>query len=448
MSVSVKEYKLYRRCSRRTDVLGRRRLDVPAFLMPKEFQWIVTQIGSREHYGVPRGFQHIGHLKLLYTDIWSTGPMKLLRYSKSRLRAFTGRFHPDIPSSKVVSFNTRAIVQAIGSLRVQNNIDEKYAFFLRVGDQFDRSVVRDLQRRRRIDPRRDAFFGYNTGSLQTIRFCKQQGVPTVLNQIDPARTEEDIVAQEAAKWPGWEKASGRIPQTYWDHMQEEWAAADMVAVNSNWSKQALIEQGVPPEKLRVVPLTYQLTAAEDPPQPRSGKEPLTVLWLGAVNLRKGIQYLIEAAKLLDARDFRFIVAGQIFISPQALATAPPNMSFIGHVTRNHTSRTYRDADVFVLPTVSDGFAITQVEAMAHGLPVITTPNCGNVVTHGIDGLIVPAGNAQALAIAISTLNSDRDLLAQMSRSALARSADFAIPAQALRIEAALSERRQGATFVE
>ncbi|MGD0388528.1 MAG: glycosyltransferase family 4 protein [Tepidisphaeraceae bacterium] len=400
--------------------------------------WIVTQIGSREHYGVPRGFEHIGHLKLLYTDVWCRRPLGLLRYGNAAMRAIAGRWNAEIPSTKVVSFNTRAFAHALGSLRRKQSIDEQYSFYLRVGGEFDRSVVRHLQRRGKVDPRRDAFFGYNTGSLQSIQFCKQRGMPTVLNQIDPAKTEEDIVAREAAKWPEWEKSPGRIPQAYWDHMQAEWAAADLVVVNSEWCMQALVQQGVPPEKLRIVPLTYQPEAAGNAPAPRAGKGPLTVLWLGSVILRKGIQYLIEAAKLLDAHDFRFVVAGPIGISRAAVASAPSNMSFVGRVTRDGIGQFYRQADVFVLPTLSDGFAITQVEAMAHGLPVITTPNCGKVVTPGVDGLIVPAGDAPSLAAAIATLHADRELLAQMSRNALVRSAHFLIPTQALRIEAALS----------
>jgi len=67
------------------------------------------------------------------------------------------------------------------------------------------------------------------------------------------------------------------------------------------------------------------------------------------------------------------------ITPQAVATAPANVEFRGRVTRDRATREYLVADAFVLPTLSDGFAITQLEAMAHGLPVIVTPNCGAVV---------------------------------------------------------------------
>src|SRR5438874_49664 len=83
-----------------------------------------------------------------------------------------------------------------------------------------------------------------------------------------------------------------------------------------------------------------------------------------------------------------------------------------------------------------GSAITQIEAMAHGLPVLTTANCGAVVDHGRDGLIVPAGDAQALAAAIAAFDDDRGRVAAMSEAALAKSRQFSLAAYAARLDAA------------
>jgi glycosyltransferase involved in cell wall biosynthesis len=96
------------------------------------------------------------------------------------------------------------------------------------------------------------------------------------------------------------------------------------------------------------------------------------------------------------------------------------------VPRDKTSEYYRWADVFVLPTVSDGFALTQLEAMAHGLPVIATPNCGRVVNDGEDGFLVPARDAEALADAIATLSDDRDRIQNMARRALSTAQEYTI----------------------
>jgi glycosyltransferase involved in cell wall biosynthesis len=402
-------------------------------------QWIISQIGSRQHYGVPRGFENTGQLKRFYTDAWCPRILQpILRRGNAAMRGFSTRRHNELPSSKVHSANFRAIGDAVRRVRHRNwTLEEVHLEYLRIGKIFDEFVIADNQWRSDIKPGEDAFFGFNTGCLETLRFMRGRGIPTVLDQIDPAKVEEEMVYAEAAKWPGWQNMPGRIPQAYWDHMAAEWAAADLVLVNSKWSRQALIRQGVPEGKICIVPVAYEPDVGPIP-MPRRDRGPLTILWLGSVILRKGIQYLIEAAKMLGDRKLTFVIAGPIGISREALATAPANMKFIGRVTRDQTDQVYKQADVFVLPTISDGFAVTQVEAMSRGLPVITTPNCGEVVTHGVDGLIVPAFDAKGLAEAIVRLDQDRKLLMEMSHQAFLRSTQFLLPNQARQVEGALS----------
>jgi glycosyltransferase involved in cell wall biosynthesis len=321
-------------------------------------------------------------------------------------------------------------------------IEEQSMDFLRIGKWFASAVARDVARRK-LDPRKDAFFGFNTGCLETFEVMAKRGIPTICDQIDPGAVEEELVYQETLKWPGWQKSVGRIPQAYWDRMKQEWSAANMILVNSKWSKDALIQQGVPAEKMFVVPVAYEAERTHLPARSNfSG--PFTVLWLGSVNLRKGIQYLIQAAKdLVDNPRIKIVVVGPIQISDDALASAPGNMQFVGRLTRDETEEMYRKADVFVLPTISDGFAITQVEAMSQALPVITTPNCGEVVTEGVDGLIVPPFDGPALAAAISKLEADRNLLREMSYRALDKSAHFYLPRQSQLVAEAVTNFRAG-----
>src|SRR5437763_14946915 len=89
----------------------------------------------------------------------------------------------------------------------------------------------------------------------------------VVNQIDPAQLEEDLVMEEVARWPGWEKAEGRKPQVYWQRMHSEWELADAVVVNSRWSKDALVKQGVSAEKIVIIPLAYEQSDKLEAKQP-------------------------------------------------------------------------------------------------------------------------------------------------------------------------------------
>jgi glycosyltransferase involved in cell wall biosynthesis len=126
---------------------------------------------------------------------------------------------------------------------------------------------------------------------------------------------------------------------------------------------------------------------------------------------------MEAARLLLHEPIVFDIYGPIQITDHALSQMPKNMQFFGSVSRLKVAELYQEYDVFVLPTLSDGFAITQLEAMAYGLPVIATPNCGRVVTDGCDGFVVPPRDAETLATRIFALSRDPALRTHMSDTA-------------------------------
>jgi glycosyltransferase involved in cell wall biosynthesis len=286
-----------------------------------------------------------------------------------------------------------------------------YFGFIEVGRRFA-SAVRDELKRRDL-PSKTIFYAYDTGALESLEYLKERGVVCIVNQMDPNRVERDVVCEEIRRSAGWERESINIPEAYFQRREKEWALADRIVVNSEFSRQALVRQGVPPEKLAVIPLCYEpgvLNGALDSvircASWFSPSKPLKVLFLGQVILRKGIRYLVESAELLKSEPVHFDVVGPIGISPEAVKSAPPNLRFHGRANRDEASRWYGNADIFVLPTLSDGFALTQLEAMAHGLPVITTSNCGAVVTHDVDGLVVAAGDASALAAAIQSYVAD------------------------------------------
>jgi glycosyltransferase involved in cell wall biosynthesis len=293
----------------------------------------------------------------------------------------------------------------------------------------------------KIDPAGTAAFLFSTGAMETCQYLKKIGVPVIVDQLDPARVDEEMIRAEIERWPGWEEMPGKIPELYYSRLEEEWRLADLVLVNSNWSRLALLKQGVPAGKIIVVPLCYESGSAKSAArQMTSPEKPFTVLWIGQIVLRKGIPYLFEAAAKLQKANVRFVVAGRIGISDKGLCAAPPNVTVLGHITQADANRHFSEADVFVLPTLSDGFALTQLEAMSFGLPVITTPNCGNVVTHGVDGLIIPTGDSQALADAIASLESNRPLLREMSEKALQTVKDprFSLNGYAEAVEGALA----------
>jgi glycosyltransferase involved in cell wall biosynthesis len=98
----------------------------------------------------------------------------------------------------------------------------------------------------------------------------------------------------------------------------------------------------------------------------------------------------------------------------------------GPVSAGEIASLYRWADVLVLPTLCEGSATVCYEALAAGVPVITTPNAGSIVRDGIDGFIVPIRRADLLAEKLEMLARDRELLQSLSRNAAKRALDYTL----------------------
>jgi glycosyltransferase involved in cell wall biosynthesis len=389
-------------------------------------KWFCSQIGAREHYAVPRILHRDGRLATLYTDFWAGSFVRgMSRMTTAKfLRSLATRFHSDLADAAVVSWIFRSLVWESGTRRQERN--RLYENFSEIGQAFAICVREALKHRKDFDSD-SIFFSYDTGALETMEWCRERGARCILNQMDPSRVEVELVQQEEKLWPGWAPQTIEVPEEYFKRREKEWALADCVVVNSDFCRQALVKQGVLPEKLRVVPLCFEKNSKSATPNreiQREAKEKLRVLFLGQVILRKGIQYLIETAKLLQNENVQFNVVGPIGISEAAIAAAPKNIVFHGRVTRDQAANWYRQSDVFVLPTLSDGFAITQLEAMSYGLPVVATSSCGAVVSDGVDGFIVLPRDAAALAKSLQKYLKDHDLLEQQSHAALIKIQQF------------------------
>lgn len=386
--------------------------------------WMVSQIGAREHYATAVGLEVYSTLDQLYTDAWCRLPLSSIPKLPGPMVRYAGRADRRIRSVK--SYELQLGPSHIRSA-VAHRFSRNYAHELRcieIGRRFDALVRKDL-RRRRFDPNKDAFFGYFGGALESLRYLGDQGVPTILDQTGCGRSYYEEVAAERLLWPEWEGRPPTIHEAYFDRAHDEWKAASAVVVNSNWARKSALKEGCSPDKIFVLPLAYDapsLKVGARPPRPHGR---LKVMWLGRVILSKGIQYLLLAAQLLPEVDF--IVAGQIGVDANVLRKATPsNVKFLGPIPRSHAAEFLTSGDLFVLPTLSDSFALTQLEAMSAGLPVITTDRCGDVVTDGQNGYIVPVRDPYAIANAVARLDCDRNMLKEFSRLAVIRARQLSL----------------------
>ena len=199
-----------------------------------------------------------------------------------------------------------------------------------------------------------------------------------------------------------------------DFFAEELDYADIVLAASNHVAEGLLELGVIAAKIAVVPYGYNQDERARPETPSPG----SVAFVGKVGYLKGVPYLAGACRELARRgvDCEFRVFGSI---PHGLAARPEfrGPRYMGHVPRDAIVRELGTADMFVFPTLSDGFGIVLLEAMAAGLPVITTANCADVVEDGVNGFIVPIRDSRAIADRVELLTHDRALRNRLGAAA-------------------------------
>jgi glycosyltransferase involved in cell wall biosynthesis len=187
----------------------------------------------------------------------------------------------------------------------------------------------------------------------------------------------------------------------------------------------LMSIGVNSSKIKIVPLAVD-TKRFCPSNCHHKTDKVNFLFLGQVCLRKGIQYALEAMRQVRSTHVTLTISGSIDLklNREKLQSYSDVCDITGYISGGEVVKIYQMADIYIFPTISDGFGLTQLEAMACGLPVITTPNCAALVRDGIDGFIVPIRDAQALAEKIDILARDAELRTWMSQNARQRAEEF------------------------
>ncbi len=271
----------------------------------------------------------------------------------------------------------------------------------------------------RLLPPSDVVVGFATQSLHTLTYAMRQGSRVVLDRACPhVDLQQQIVRDEAAK-----VGARWAPEPAWyrERQLEEYALAQAIVVPSRFSGDSF-----PAElqsKIILAPLLpRELTR---PVAERVADGSFTLGVLGGNPLRKGYLYLLEAWHKLALPHAKLLLRAADFTPYPRLAELAKHTTIerVGYLPR--ISDFYARCDAFCLPSVDDGFGMALLEAMAHGVPVITTINTGasELLTSGVDGIVVPPFSTDALAEAILRLYESAELrrnLGDAGRATVAR----------------------------
>ncbi|HEU4459922.1 MAG TPA: glycosyltransferase family 4 protein [Methylibium sp.] len=282
--------------------------------------------------------------------------------------------------------------------------------------RFDRHVARNLPQLL------DVLVGMSGSSLESGRAAQARGARYVCDRASAhIRTQDRILREEFERWGL--RFDGIDPRVI-EREEAEYAQADAVAVPSGFVVRSFAEQGVPAHKVHRLRLgvdlsRYRATAAPDP-------ERFDVLCVAAFSLQKGVPYLIESYKKLQHPAKSLSFAGAI--DPALVdhlkrrGTWADDAQLLGHLPLPRLVDRMSRSHLLVLPSVQEGLAMVQAQAMACGCPVIGTTHSGaeELFDDGVEGFIVPARDGDALTERLQWMADHPEERAAMGRLALER----------------------------
>lgn len=353
--------------------------------------------GVFHHFELARELQRRGHLETIY----STFPWRRLK-------------REGLPHDKVQTFPWFHVPEI---LSYRAGITNRW-FYDQLG--YTNAVAFDEWTFRRIPPC-DAFIAISGAGLKTGCRVQQRGGKFICDRGSThIRYRAELLEEEHRRWSSTQPAQ-EDPR---DLLREEtiYETADALTVPSSYSARTYLERGIPSAKLHVLPygvLLDRFQKVGDPPKDR-----FEVLYVGRISLGKGFPYLLQAFANLRVPNKHLTVIGGIVPEFRSILEKLPqdSVTFTGTMPQVQLKEWMSRSHVMVMPSLDEGMALVQGQALACGCPIIATTNTGaeDLFTEGVEGFIVPIRDPAALTDRMQRLADDPSLQAKMSEAALMR----------------------------
>jgi len=233
------------------------------------------------------------------------------------------------------------------------------------------------------------------------------------------RYQDRILREEYSRWGL--TFQGVDPRVIFKE-EAEYQQADAITVPSEFVRRSFLEEGVPATKIHKIPYGARLDRFHKNADPDSGK--FQVIWVGSVSVRKGFLYLLEAFQQFRHPQKKLVVIGGVHHDLRQLLIGKnlEGVEFKGLVPNAQLADFYSTANVFVLPSIEEGLAMVQGEALACGCPVIASAHTGaeDLFTDGVEGFIVPIRSSSAIQEKLELLAQNPAMRQKMSEAALFR----------------------------
>ncbi len=358
-----------------------------------------TVFGVFHHFELARQLEQRGHLDRIYST-WPWARLKREGLPREKVATFPWVHGPEMLLRRYGA-DPAWLLDAMG-----------YSNAL----LFDRWTNRAVERA----PVPDVLVAISGSSLATGRSVQGRGGRFVCDRGSThQRFQDRIVSEEYRQWGVTEAASDprdtRREMAIYD-------LADAITVPSSFAAASFVEEGVPREKVHVIPYGVRLENFSRVGEPPSDR--FEVLFVGSVGLRKGIPYLLQAFGHLRCGAKRLRVVGSVSPEMHGVLERLPreHVEFLGAVPQDRMPTLMSTSHVMVLPSIEEGLALVQGQALACGCPVIATTNTGaeDLFADRVEGFILPVRRTDLLREAMQQLSDDPELQQRMSEAALRR----------------------------
>lgn len=267
----------------------------------------------------------------------------------------------------------------------------------------------------------DIIHSWPLGSLQTIKIAKRLGIPVVLERCNAhTRFAYEVVEKECNQIgvPLPKNHEHFFNKKILKHEEDEYHLADAMLCPSDFVVKTFIDQGYAKDKL----LRFFYGVDDSlfyPYQDREKIVPehdgLTMIFAGVCAVRKGLHYALEAWLNSKAcNDGKFLIAGNFLPSYKKYLEpllSHPSVHVLGH--RNDLPELMRKSDLFILPSIEEGFGLVCTEAMASGCVPLVSEACTDLCCHMDNSLVHRVGNIDEITKHLDMLHDNRGFLYQL-----------------------------------
>lgn len=369
----------------------------------------VSHSGKQHSYHLANALRQLGALDKFYTSSYITQEWLQEYFTKQGNTFFTRRFVQGLHAPMVEANWRFELKEQYLRYRYGKGARAAEAVFAR-DRNFDLYMSEVIRKRKS-----EVFWGFQGSAHATLQAAKDSGKLAIVELATAhVKAAKRILAEETALHPEWADSIDYLsfPDWYEHRIAEEPHLADVVVAASQFTANTLLEDNVPQSKIRTLSLGFELDhVAYTPKREKDGlnieNRPLRLLYAGTITQRKGIKYVLEAMRHFKREDVELHIIGGLQGSGVGLEPYKGLYQNHGRISQYELFRTYQDYDALVLPTVFEGFGLVIVEAMAAGLPVITTPHSmgPDVIVHQENGYLIPIRSIEAVVSSIAHLRS-------------------------------------------